>query len=252
MGSVEAPKTEPVPGRQMATGSGAATCLPLPGKGSTCGPVPFPDAQLPGNLAAPTGAVVGERVARPGPGTSAGRASPRTPPRLGVSWHLAPCRELGWGVSWLFRLLASEHPMRHVRSALVQNVPGVLSHMSGMLASRGYNIDSLAVEADPHARMTFVVVGDDAVLEPVASNWKDRPVVRGRHGAGIWARPVLIRWRQHPAGGRDQGTGGDLPLIVDVAADAVMIEISGRNEKLKPSSVDALASWSWYAAARSP
>ncbi|MDR1053500.1 MAG: ACT domain-containing protein, partial [Planctomycetaceae bacterium] len=35
--------------------------------------------------------------------------------------------------------------MRHVISALVHNVPGVLSHISGMLASRGYNIDSLAV-----------------------------------------------------------------------------------------------------------
>ena len=35
--------------------------------------------------------------------------------------------------------------MRHVLSALVQNVPGVLAHVSGMLASRGYNILSLAV-----------------------------------------------------------------------------------------------------------
>ena len=60
--------------------------------------------------------------------------------------------------------------MRHVLSALVQNVPGVLSHISGMLASRGYNIDSLAVgETDnPQlSRMTFVVVGDDGVLEQV-------------------------------------------------------------------------------------
>src|SRR5436190_21491103 len=60
--------------------------------------------------------------------------------------------------------------MRHVLSALVQNKPGVLSHISGMLASRGYNIDSLAVgeTEDPHlSRMTFVVVGDDSVLEQV-------------------------------------------------------------------------------------
>ncbi len=35
--------------------------------------------------------------------------------------------------------------MRHVLSALVQNQPGVLAHISGMLASRGFNIDSLAV-----------------------------------------------------------------------------------------------------------
>src|SRR3981189_886010 len=60
--------------------------------------------------------------------------------------------------------------MRHVLSALVQNQPGVLAHISGMLASRGYNIDSLAVgeTEDAHlSRMTFVVVGDDRVLERV-------------------------------------------------------------------------------------
>src|SRR5574338_676422 len=60
--------------------------------------------------------------------------------------------------------------MRHVLSAVVQNVPGVLAHISGMLASRGYNIDSLAVgeTEDPQlSRMTFVVVGDDSVLEQV-------------------------------------------------------------------------------------
>ncbi len=60
--------------------------------------------------------------------------------------------------------------MRHVLSAVVQNVPGVLAHISGMLASRGYNIDSLAVgeTEDPLlSRMTFVLVGDDNVLEQV-------------------------------------------------------------------------------------
>ena len=60
--------------------------------------------------------------------------------------------------------------MRHVLSAVVQNVPGVLAHVSGMLASRGYNIDSLAVgeTEDPNlSRMTFVVVGDDRILDQV-------------------------------------------------------------------------------------
>ena len=61
--------------------------------------------------------------------------------------------------------------MRHVISALVQNVPGVLAHISGMLASRGFNINSLAVgptENDDLSRMTFVVVGDNQVLEQVS------------------------------------------------------------------------------------
>src|SRR3954452_14954021 len=60
--------------------------------------------------------------------------------------------------------------MRHVISALVQNQPGVLAHISGMLASRGFNIDSLAVgetEKPDLSRMTFVVHGDDNVLEQV-------------------------------------------------------------------------------------
>src|SRR3954462_14258379 len=60
--------------------------------------------------------------------------------------------------------------MQHVLSALVQNQPGVLAHISGMLASRGFNIDSLAVgetEVQDLARMTFVVHGDDAELEQV-------------------------------------------------------------------------------------
>src|SRR5215211_6356213 len=61
-------------------------------------------------------------------------------------------------------------PMRHVLSALVQNQPGVLAHISGMLASRAFNIDSLAVgETENHdfSRMTFVVHGDDSVVEQV-------------------------------------------------------------------------------------
>ena len=60
--------------------------------------------------------------------------------------------------------------MRHVLSALVQNQPGVLAHVSGMFASRGFNIDSLAVgeTEDPHlSRITVVVMGDDRHLEQV-------------------------------------------------------------------------------------
>src|SRR5437660_9492340 len=65
---------------------------------------------------------------------------------------------------------AERSDMRHVLSALVQNQPGVLAHISGMLASRGFNIDSLAVgetESPDLSRMTFVVNGDDQELEQV-------------------------------------------------------------------------------------
>ncbi len=60
--------------------------------------------------------------------------------------------------------------MRHVLSALVQNQPGVLAHVSGMFASRGFNIESLAVgeTEDAHlSRITVVVNGDDRMLEQI-------------------------------------------------------------------------------------
>src|SRR5207237_2215386 len=80
------------------------------------------------------------------------------PPRRARTWLNTTAR------------LAKMSPMRHVLSALVQNQPGVLAHISGMLASRGFNIDSLAVgatEVGDLSRMTFVVHGDDAELEQV-------------------------------------------------------------------------------------
>ncbi len=60
--------------------------------------------------------------------------------------------------------------MRHVLSALVQNRPGVLATVAGMLHTRGFNIDSLAVgETELHdlSRMTIVIHGDDGVLDQV-------------------------------------------------------------------------------------
>jgi acetolactate synthase-1/3 small subunit len=60
--------------------------------------------------------------------------------------------------------------MKHILSALVLNKPGVLAHVAGMFAARGFNIDSLAVGRtdDPTlSRMTIVVVGDDKVVEQV-------------------------------------------------------------------------------------
>ena len=132
--------------------------------------------------------------------------------------------------------------MRHVLSALVQNVPGVLSHISGMLASRGYNIDSLAVgeTEDPRlSRMTFVVVGDDAVLEQVRKQLeKIVTVVRvDDTGAGDHVeRDLMLIKVKSPAGQRSEIR--ELveifrALIVDVGTDAVMIEISGKERKIE-------------------
>jgi acetolactate synthase-1/3 small subunit len=132
--------------------------------------------------------------------------------------------------------------MRHVLSALVQNVPGVLSHISGMLASRGYNIDSLAVgeTEDPHlSRMTFVVVGDDAVLEQVRKQLeKIVTVVRvdDISSQDHVERDLMLLKVAAPAGRRSEIcelAGIFRGRIVDVAPEMVMIEISGEEQKLE-------------------
>ncbi|KAJ5172437.1 hypothetical protein N7492_005030 [Penicillium capsulatum] len=62
----------------------------------------------------------------------------------------------------------SNPPKRHVLNCLVQNEPGVLSRVSGILAARGFNIDSLVVcntEVEDLSRMTIVLKGQDGVVE---------------------------------------------------------------------------------------
>ena len=59
---------------------------------------------------------------------------------------------------------------KHIVSVLVENKFGVLARISGLIAGRGFNIDSLAVgeTEDPTAsRMTMVVDGDEKTVEQV-------------------------------------------------------------------------------------
>jgi len=60
--------------------------------------------------------------------------------------------------------------MKHVISLLVENRPGVLARIVGLISGRGYNIESLNVAPtqDPtESRMTMTVPGDDRVLAQV-------------------------------------------------------------------------------------
>ena len=132
--------------------------------------------------------------------------------------------------------------MRHVLSAVVQNVPGVLAHISGMLASRGYNIDSLAVgeTEDPNlSRMTFVVVGDDRVLDQVRKQLEK--IVTVVQVEDVSARDhverdlMLLKVAAEPGAKRTEIRElVDIfrARIVDVGAEEMMIEISGRESKI--------------------
>ena len=60
--------------------------------------------------------------------------------------------------------------MKHVITALVENRPGVLARIVGVISGRGFNIESLNVAPTQDAsdsRLTMTVPGDDRVLEQV-------------------------------------------------------------------------------------
>lgn len=133
--------------------------------------------------------------------------------------------------------------MRHVLSAVVQNVPGVLAHISGMLASRGYNIDSLAVgeTEDPHlSRMTFVVVGDDRVLEQVRKQLEKIVTVvkvMDVSSQDFVERDLMLLKVKAPAGTHRTEIRELVEIfrgkILDVGAEEIMVEISGRENKIQ-------------------
>ena len=85
----------------------------------------------------------------------------------------------------------------------MQNEPGVLSRVSGILAARGFNIDSLVVcatEIEDLSRMCIVLRGQDGVIEQARRQLEDlvspglsrvgrRFIGRTDKEAGIKARP---------------------------------------------------------------
>jgi acetolactate synthase-1/3 small subunit len=132
--------------------------------------------------------------------------------------------------------------MRHVLSALVQNQPGVLAHISGMLASRGFNIDSLAVgetEKPDLSRVTFVVHGDDPTLEQVRKQLdKIVTVVKVQDISGeSYVERDLMLIKIHA----DATKRNEIALlvemfrgrVVDISAENLMIEISGQEQKIE-------------------
>jgi acetolactate synthase I/III small subunit len=132
--------------------------------------------------------------------------------------------------------------MRHVLSALVQNTPGVLAQVSGMLATRGFNIDSLAVgeTEDPElSRMTFVVHGDDGVLDQVRKQLDK--LITVVHVDDISSQNYVERDLMLIKVSSTGQQRNEIALlvemfrarVVDVSSTNLMVEISGQESKIE-------------------
>ena len=156
---------------------------------------------------------------------------------------------------------------------LVENKPGVLARIAGLFSRRGFNIDSLAVGPTEHpeiSRMTIVVNVEDSPLEQVTKQLNKLveviKIVELEDRESVERELLLVKVKA------DADTRGQVldvvqlfkAKVVDVATDAITIEVTGNADKLarlprgawSPSASASSSSPAWSpsaaAAARSP
>ena len=130
----------------------------------------------------------------------------------------------------------------HTLSVLVENKPGVLVRIAGLLARRGFNIDSLAVGPTEHeeiSRMTIVVNCEEHPLEQVTKQLNKLinvlKIVELESSQAVQRELILVKVRA------DSDSRGKVmetvelfrAHVVDVALDAVTVEATGSHDKLE-------------------
>ena len=129
----------------------------------------------------------------------------------------------------------------HVLSLLVEDKPGLLTRVAGLFARRGFNIESLAVghsEIEGLSRITIVVDVEDQPLEQVTKQLNKLinviKIVELDPAQSVQREHLLIKVRV------DNSTRSQVleavtlfrARVVDVATDAVVIEVTGDSGKV--------------------
>ncbi|MGH3505645.1 MAG: acetolactate synthase small subunit [Nocardioidaceae bacterium] len=131
---------------------------------------------------------------------------------------------------------------RHTLSVLVENKPGVLARIAALFSRRGFNIESLAVGPTEHeevSRMTIVVNLDDLPLEQVTKQLNKLvevlKIVELEAPGAIERELALVKVKAdtHSRSQVLETVQLFRAKVVDVAPDAVTVEVTGNREKLE-------------------
>ena len=132
--------------------------------------------------------------------------------------------------------------MQHTLIALVENKPGVLNRVASLFRRRNFNIESLNVgqtENPNISRMTIVVDSEAVEARKVEANlYKLVNVIDVQdvtHQPAVTRDLALIKVRASP---EERAEVSNLAAIfrakiVDVAADSVIVEITGTEDKIE-------------------
>ena len=127
-------------------------------------------------------------------------------------------------------------------SVLAENKFGVLARIATLFAARGFNIDSLAVgkTEDPAlSRMTIVASGDDRVLEQVEKQLNKLvdvvKVINFATAPHLERDLAMIKVKATKNNRSEIFQIVDIfrAKIVDVAADSLIVEITGDEQKIQ-------------------
>ena len=128
-----------------------------------------------------------------------------------------------------------------VMSILVENTPGLLSHVSGLFSRRGYNIDSFSagVTADPRfTRITIVASGDELILSQIEKQVRkleDVIEIKVLHPEdSVYRELIMVKVRANKTERTEIISVADIfrAKIVDVEKDSLMVELTGNGSKV--------------------
>ncbi|WP_284234471.1 acetolactate synthase small subunit [Arenivirga flava] len=132
--------------------------------------------------------------------------------------------------------------MAHVLSLLVEDKPGLLTRVAGLFSRRGFNIQSLAVgptELEGLSRITVVVDVEDLPLEQVTKQLNKLvnviKIVELDPAQSVQREHLLIKVRVDNTTRSQvlEATSLFRAHVVDVASDALVIELTGDSGKAK-------------------
>lgn len=131
--------------------------------------------------------------------------------------------------------------MKHTLSILVNNHPGVMSHVSGLFTRRGYNIDSIAVGVTDNSdvsSMTIVLNGDDFLVGQVKNQLLKLPdvlKVQDMTYAGSVQRELVLISFTITENNRSEAlticNGFDVKIL-EMTEDSLLIEFSGNSRQV--------------------
>ena len=132
--------------------------------------------------------------------------------------------------------------MKHILSVLVENKPGVLSRVTGLISRRGFNIESLSVgptEDPTMSRVTAIVKADDVAYEQITKQLHKlisvHKITDLTNDKAIERELVLFKVSAPPERRNEIIEISNIfrAKIVDVGKSSLTIEATGTDDKLK-------------------